>query len=112
MGTNTETNIVTDLRGGAGSNPHVYFDVTIGGQSAGRITIELYADKCPKTAENFRALLLVKKDKEEVESHSITRDQHSIELSLNLWPKVVISLEVMELVVNQFMVKNSMMKTL
>ena len=37
-------------------NPKVFFDVTIGGQNAGRVTIELYADKCPKTAENFRAL--------------------------------------------------------
>jgi len=54
---------------------------------------------------------LVKKDKEEVESHFIIRDQLSIESSLNSWPKVVISQEEMELVVNQFMVKSSMMKT-
>lgn len=38
------------------SNPHVFFDVTIGGQAAGRVTIELYKDKTPRTAENFRAL--------------------------------------------------------
>merc|ERR1711990_575493 len=38
------------------SNPRVFYDVTIGGQNAGRITIELFADKVPKTAENFRAL--------------------------------------------------------
>merc|ERR1712046_548479 len=38
------------------SNPRVFFDVTIGGQNAGRVTIELFMDKCPKTAENFRAL--------------------------------------------------------
>lgn len=38
------------------SNPSVFFDVTIGGQAAGRITMELFADVCPKTAENFRAL--------------------------------------------------------
>ena len=38
------------------SNPKVFFDVTIGGQSVGRITMELFADKCPKTADNFRAL--------------------------------------------------------
>ena len=38
------------------ANPRVFFDVTIGGQAAGRITMELYADKTPKTAENFRAL--------------------------------------------------------
>ena len=38
------------------ANPKVFFDVTIGGQSAGRVTIELFADTTPKTAENFRAL--------------------------------------------------------
>merc|ERR1740139_20604 len=38
------------------SNPHVFFDVTIGGQNAGRITIELFADTVPLTAENFRCL--------------------------------------------------------
>ena len=35
-------------------NPVVFFDVTIGGVSAGRLKIELFADTCPKTAENFR----------------------------------------------------------
>ena len=38
------------------SNPRVYFDITIGGHSAGRIVFELFADVTPKTAENFRAL--------------------------------------------------------
>merc|ERR1712093_860105 len=38
------------------SNPQVFFDMTIGGASAGRMEFELYADACPKTAENFRAL--------------------------------------------------------
>ena len=37
-------------------NPTVFFDVTINGQQVPRITIELFADVCPKTAENFRAL--------------------------------------------------------
>lgn len=33
-----------------------FFDITIGGLSAGRIVFELYADLVPKTADNFRAL--------------------------------------------------------
>merc|ERR1719410_464239 len=37
-------------------NPKVYFDITIGGKPAGRITMTLRADVVPKTAENFRAL--------------------------------------------------------
>ncbi len=37
-------------------NPKVFFDITIGGQAAGRVTFELFADVVPKTAENFRAL--------------------------------------------------------
>ncbi|XP_061553985.1 peptidylprolyl isomerase Ab (cyclophilin A) [Phycodurus eques] len=38
------------------ANPVVFFDITINGASAGRITMELRADVVPKTAENFRAL--------------------------------------------------------
>jgi len=34
----------------------LFFDITIGGQAAGRITFELYDDIVPKTTENFRAL--------------------------------------------------------
>ncbi|GLI64479.1 hypothetical protein VaNZ11_007754 [Volvox africanus] len=37
-------------------NPVVFFDVNIGEQPAGRIKMELFADICPKTAENFRQL--------------------------------------------------------
>ena len=37
-------------------NPVVFFDVTIGGASAGRITCELFADVAPRTAENFRRM--------------------------------------------------------
>ncbi|XP_068571319.1 peptidyl-prolyl cis-trans isomerase D [Cebidichthys violaceus] len=37
-------------------NPRVFFDVDIGGETAGRIVLELFADITPKTAENFRAL--------------------------------------------------------
>eukprot|EP01096_Ripella_sp_DP13-Kostka_P000263 TRINITY_DN10334_c1_g1_i2.p1 TRINITY_DN10334_c1_g1~~TRINITY_DN10334_c1_g1_i2.p1 ORF type:complete len:370 (-),score=196.26 TRINITY_DN10334_c1_g1_i2:60-1127(-) len=38
------------------SNPRVFFDISIGGVPAGRILMELYANKVPRTAENFRAL--------------------------------------------------------
>lgn len=38
------------------ANPQVYFDISIGGEPVGRITMELAADVVPKTAENFRAL--------------------------------------------------------
>lgn len=34
----------------------VYFDITINGESAGRINFNLFDDVVPKTAENFRAL--------------------------------------------------------
>ncbi|KAK9858464.1 hypothetical protein WJX84_000870 [Apatococcus fuscideae] len=34
----------------------VFFDLSIGGQPAGRVTMGLYGDDVPKTAENFRAL--------------------------------------------------------
>jgi hypothetical protein len=37
-------------------NPRVFFDMEIGGEKAGRITMELFASVVPKTAENFRAL--------------------------------------------------------
>ncbi|EGP87255.1 uncharacterized protein MYCGRDRAFT_30791, partial [Zymoseptoria tritici IPO323] len=36
--------------------PRVFLDVSIGEEPAGRLTIELFADKTPKTAENFRQL--------------------------------------------------------
>ena len=38
------------------ANPRVFFDITINGANAGRMTFELYADTVPRTAENFRAL--------------------------------------------------------
>ncbi|XP_066126611.1 nicotinamide/nicotinic acid mononucleotide adenylyltransferase 1 [Saccopteryx bilineata] len=38
------------------ANPIVFFDVAIAGKPLGRVSFELFADKVPKTAENFRAL--------------------------------------------------------
>lgn len=38
-----------------GVHSTVYFDLSIGGEPAGRVTIEL-SDQTPKTSENFRAL--------------------------------------------------------
>mmetsp|Transcript_138868 Transcript_138868/g.276928 ORF Transcript_138868/g.276928 Transcript_138868/m.276928 type:complete len:195 (-) Transcript_138868:276-860(-) len=37
-------------------NPVVWFDMSIGGESVGRIEMELKADVVPKTAENFKQL--------------------------------------------------------
>ncbi|KAJ1911944.1 Peptidyl-prolyl cis-trans isomerase-like 1 [Tieghemiomyces parasiticus] len=37
-------------------NPIVFFDIAIGGQSVGRLKMELFADVVPRTAENFRQL--------------------------------------------------------
>ncbi|EAW11580.1 putative peptidyl-prolyl cis-trans isomerase Cpr7 [Aspergillus clavatus NRRL 1] len=36
--------------------PRVYFDIQIGKQKPNRVTLELFNDVVPKTAENFRAL--------------------------------------------------------
>lgn len=38
------------------TNPRVFMDLEADGQAVGRIVMELYADACPRTAENFRAL--------------------------------------------------------
>ncbi|MFE8032155.1 peptidylprolyl isomerase [Thiohalocapsa marina] len=37
-------------------NPRVALDVSIGGEPAGTVTLELFSDVVPKTAENFRVL--------------------------------------------------------
>ncbi len=38
------------------ANPQVFFDIAIGDAAPRRITMELFKDVVPKTAENFRAL--------------------------------------------------------
>jgi peptidylprolyl isomerase len=45
------------------SNPKVFFEITIGDKVAGKVEMELFADACPKTAENFRALCTGEKGK-------------------------------------------------
>lgn len=45
------------------SNPRVFLDIEIGDKKAGRITVELFANYYPKTAENFRCLCTGEKGK-------------------------------------------------
>ncbi|XP_012312222.2 tripartite motif-containing protein 5-like isoform X1 [Aotus nancymaae] len=45
-----------DLVASAMVNPTVFFDIAVDGEPLGRVSFELFADKVPKTAENFRAL--------------------------------------------------------
>lgn len=40
-----------------------FFDIEIGGESAGRIVIGLFGDAVPKTVENFKTLCIGKKSK-------------------------------------------------
>ena len=47
------------------ANPKVAMDVTIGGKPAGAVTLELFADVAPKTAENFRTICTGEKGKSE-----------------------------------------------
>ena len=55
----------------AASNPIVYFDMTIGGKTAGRIEMTLRADIVPKTAENFRSFFVF--------HHAVNDNAHALE---------------------------------
>jgi cyclophilin family peptidyl-prolyl cis-trans isomerase len=44
------------LRNSEMPRPRVFFDINIDGKPSGRITMELFDDVVPETAENFRAL--------------------------------------------------------
>merc|ERR1712137_626513 len=56
--------MITDMRkkkidqalGIRAAKPHVYFEMQIGDEAAGKVVMELRGDKVPKTAENFRQL--------------------------------------------------------
>uniref|UniRef100_A0A8C0Z0Z4 Peptidyl-prolyl cis-trans isomerase n=2 Tax=Canis lupus familiaris TaxID=9615 RepID=A0A8C0Z0Z4_CANLF len=37
-------------------NPTLFFDIAVDGEPLGRVSFQPFADKVPKTAENFRAL--------------------------------------------------------
>ena len=43
--------------------PQCYLDISIGGEPAGRIVIELFSDVVPRTCENFRCLCTGEKGK-------------------------------------------------
>jgi peptidylprolyl isomerase len=51
------------------SNPKVFFDISIGSEVIGRITMLLYADTTPKTAENFLKLCTGEVEKDGVKLH-------------------------------------------
>jgi peptidyl-prolyl isomerase D len=43
----------------APSRPITYFDITLGGKPIGRIVFSLFTDLVPKTAENFRTIIIL-----------------------------------------------------
>ena len=57
------------------NNPVVFFDVKIGGIDAGRVKMELFADVCPKTCENFRQMCTGMKDRKHTHTHTHTHRQ-------------------------------------
>ncbi|XP_067951600.1 uncharacterized protein [Watersipora subatra] len=50
---------------------HCYMFVSIDGEPAGRLLIELFSDKVPKTCENFRALCTGEKGKSETSDYPL-----------------------------------------
>ncbi|TIB97269.1 hypothetical protein E3Q18_02684 [Wallemia mellicola] len=53
-------------------NPRVFIDWNIDGEYAGRLVFELYSDKVPKTAENFKALCTGEKGTDEETGNKLT----------------------------------------
>merc|ERR1711936_1451175 len=83
----------------------VFFDISIGGEAAGRIEIGLFGSTVPKTVENFVELAKRPKRVKDI------KDPNSIGLLRISCFKVEISPEEMVLVEDLFMVKNLLTKT-
>ena len=60
-------------------NPKVFFDLAIGGRSAGRVEFVLRSDIVPRTAENFRALCTGEKEVGKTGFPCIIRDRNFTE---------------------------------
>src|SRR6266699_1809108 len=63
MDSNTRHNTMSPSAQGIGVTDPLFFDITIGDKKAGRVEMELFADTCPKTAENFLQLCVGTKNK-------------------------------------------------
>jgi len=48
--------MTVDEKNGEDVLPRCFFDIEIGGVGVGRVILELFANKCPKTCDNFRQL--------------------------------------------------------
>jgi hypothetical protein len=65
------------------TNPHVFFDISIGGAPAGRVVMELFADQVPKVltfatppSGFFRNLHRTKADKYTTDRRELPRSLH------------------------------------
>ncbi|KAK3204505.1 hypothetical protein Dsin_018551 [Dipteronia sinensis] len=63
------------------ANPRVFFDLDIGGNPAGRLVIERFADTTPITAENFRALCTGEK--------GIRKNEKPLHYKGTIFPRVI-----------------------
>lgn len=111
------------------SNPVVFFDMTAGGKPLGRIEmtvliliiLQLRADVVPKTAENFRCLCTGEKGKgrsgkplhyKGCSFHRVIPEFMCQGGDFTVYFNIILYSQVMDVVVNQFMVINLLMKTL